>query len=46
MGIIYEFCVGLIDKDVSLIEIVKMEIYEECGFDVLMEFIEYVILYR
>jgi len=30
----YELCAGIIDKDLSLEQIVKEEILEECGFDV------------
>jgi len=30
----YELCAGIIDKDVSLKQIVKEEIDEECGYDV------------
>lgn len=46
LGITYELCAGLIDKDVSPTEIAKMEIHEECGFDVPMESIEHVTSYR
>lgn len=35
-----ELCAGLIDKDLSLLEIVKEEILEECGFEVRVENIE------
>ena len=30
----YELCAGIIDKDISLKEIAKEEILEECGYDV------------
>lgn len=46
LGITYELCAGLIDKDVSPTEIAKMEIHEECGFDVPIESIEHVTSYR
>lgn len=36
----YELCAGIIDKDVSLEQIVKEEINEECGYDVSLESIE------
>jgi len=39
-GHTYELCAGLIDKDKSLKQIVKEEIYEECGYDVELEDIE------
>ncbi|XP_062594508.1 uridine diphosphate glucose pyrophosphatase NUDT14-like isoform X2 [Saccostrea cucullata] len=46
LGITYELCAGLIDKDVSPAEIAKMEILEECGFDVPLDSIEHVTSYR
>jgi len=30
----YELCAGIIDKDISLKEIIKEEILEECGYDI------------
>ena len=36
----YELCAGLVDKDKSLIEIVKEEIDEECGYDVALSDIQ------
>jgi len=36
----YELCAGIIDKDVSLEQIAKEEIDEECGYDVPLEAIE------
>ncbi len=30
----YELCAGIIDKDISLKEIAKEEILEECGYDI------------
>ncbi len=36
----YELCAGIIDKDVSLEQIVKEEIDEECGYDVNVKSIE------
>ncbi|XP_056020555.1 uridine diphosphate glucose pyrophosphatase NUDT14-like isoform X3 [Ostrea edulis] len=46
LGITYELCAGLIDKDASPKEIAKLEILEECGFDVPLESIEHVTSYR
>jgi len=39
-GHTHELCAGLIDKDKSLKQIAKEEIYEECGYDVNLEDIE------
>lgn len=36
----YELCAGIIDKEVSLAQIAKEEIDEECGYDVALESIE------
>ncbi|NQY19996.1 MAG: NUDIX hydrolase [Campylobacteraceae bacterium] len=36
----YELCAGIVDKDLSLVEIVKEEILEECGYEVPIESIE------
>ncbi|MGM0518558.1 MAG: NUDIX domain-containing protein [Campylobacterota bacterium] len=36
----YELCAGIVDKDLSLEQIVKEEIDEECGYDVKLENIE------
>ncbi len=39
-GYTYELCAGIIDKEVSLEQIVKEEIDEECGFNVPLDAIE------
>lgn len=36
----YELCAGILDKDVSIEQIAKEEILEECGFEVPLESIE------
>ncbi len=36
----YELCAGIVDKDLSLEQIVKEEIDEECGYEVKLENIE------
>jgi UDP-sugar diphosphatase len=36
----YELCAGIVDKDVSLQQITKEEIFEECGYEVEIENIE------
>jgi len=33
-GFTYELCAGLVDKDKSLVQIAKEEIFEECGYEV------------
>ena len=40
LGITIELCAGIVDKDLSLAQIAKEEIEEECGFDVDLEEIE------
>lgn len=39
-GMTVELCAGLVDKKLSLTQIAKEEIEEECGYDVLLENIE------
>jgi len=39
-GMTVELCAGIVDKKLSLVEIAKEEIEEECGFDVPLEKIE------
>lgn len=39
-GMTVELCAGLVDKDMSLEQIVKEEIWEECGYAVPLENIE------
>ena len=36
-GLTIELCAGIVDKDISLIQIAKEEIEEECGYDVALE---------
>ena len=39
-GFTYELCAGIIDKNKTIEEIAKEEIFEECGFDVPLEKIQ------
>ncbi len=39
-GMTVELCAGIVDKELSLIQIAKEEIEEECGYDVPLEEIE------
>ena len=39
-GMMHELCAGIVDKDVSKIQIAKEEILEECGYDVDVKNIE------
>jgi UDP-sugar diphosphatase len=39
-GYTYELCAGIVDKDCSLIQIIKEEIFEECGYEVELKDIE------
>ena len=43
-GLTVELCAGIVDKSLSLVEIAKEEILEECGFDVLSHSIERITL--
>jgi len=36
-GYTYELCAGIIDKEISDIEIAKEEVLEECGYDIPLE---------
>ena len=44
-GYTYELCAGIVDKDISLKQIAKEEILEECGYDVPLEDIQRVTSY-
>ena len=46
LGITYELCAGIVDKNVSLAEIAKMEVLEECGYDVPIDSIEKVTSFK
>ncbi|CAH1106336.1 unnamed protein product [Psylliodes chrysocephalus] len=46
LGITLELCAGLVDKDKSLEEIAKEEIFEECGYDVPLNSLEKIGSYR
>ncbi|EIF51132.1 NUDIX domain-containing protein [Sulfurovum sp. AR] len=39
-GMTVELCAGIVDKELSLVEIVKEEVEEECGYDVPLSNIE------
>jgi len=39
-GMTIELCAGIVDKELSLAEIVKEEVEEECGFDIPLSNIE------
>ena len=41
-GYMHELCAGIVDKKLSLKEIAKEEVLEECGYDVPLDKIEYV----
>ena len=46
LGITTELCAGIVDKNLSLQEIVQEEIMEECGYKVPLDNIERVVSYR
>ncbi|CRK94971.1 CLUMA_CG008459, isoform A [Clunio marinus] len=45
-AITMELCAGIVDKDISLVEIAREELIEECGYDVPVNRIEEVIRFR
>lgn len=45
-GITIEFCAGIVDKKLSLAEIAKEEILEECGYDVPLSSLQFIGSYR
>ncbi|XP_046375562.1 uridine diphosphate glucose pyrophosphatase NUDT14-like isoform X2 [Haliotis rufescens] len=46
LGVTYELCAGIIDKNHSTQEIAQMELLEECGYKVALDSIEKVASYR
>lgn len=46
IGVTVELCAGIVDKDLSLVEIAREEVLEECGYDVPVERIEEIMTYR
>jgi len=44
-GFTFELCAGIVDKDKTLKEIAKEEVYEECGYDIPLESIEKITSY-
>ena len=45
-GVTYELCAGIIDKNMSLRSLMKLEILEECGYDVPEENLQEVASFR
>lgn len=46
LGITLELCAGIVDKDLSLKEIAREEVLEECGFNISSERIDEVMTYK
>lgn len=46
IGVTLELCAGIVDKEKSWAEIAREEVLEECGYDVTVERIEEVMVYR
>lgn len=44
-GMMHELCAGIVDKSMSIAQIAKEEVLEECGYDVALESIERVTSY-
>jgi len=45
-GITYEFCAGIVDKKLTLREIAREEVLEECGYSVPLDSLERIQTYR
>lgn len=45
-GITLELCAGIVDKKLSLEQIAKEEVLEECGYDVPLSSLEFVLQYN
>lgn len=45
-GITLELCAGIVDKDLPLEDVAKIEVLEECGYDVPVSNLERIISYR
>lgn len=46
LAVTLELCAGIVDKPISLAEIAREEVLEECGYDVPVERLEEIISYR
>ena len=46
LGITIELCAGIVDKNFSLEDIARLEMLEECGYDVPVSKLERIISYR
>jgi len=46
VGVTYELCAGIIDKNMSLASLMKQEILEECGYDVPVENLQEITSFR
>lgn len=46
LGYTLELCAGIVDKNKSLAEIAAEEVFEECGYKVALEKLEYIIQFR
>ena len=45
-GVTHELCAGIIDKDISPVEIARQEVLEEVGYDVPVERLEKIMTGR
>lgn len=46
LGYTLELCAGIVDKNKSLAEIAAEEVFEECGYKVTPDSLEYIIQFR
>jgi UDP-sugar diphosphatase len=45
-GITIELCAGIVDKDLPVEEVARIEVLEECGYDIPVSNLERIISYR
>jgi UDP-sugar diphosphatase len=45
-GITLELCAGIVDKDLPLEEVARLEVLEECGYDVPVSNLERIVSYK
>ncbi len=46
LGVTYELCAGIVDKELSLSDIAKQEVLEECGYEVPVESFEKITSFK
>lgn len=46
LGVTWELCAGIVDKDIPLADIAAEEVYEECGYKVESSQLEIISTFR